>query len=338
MDTRKLTKRISNLNSGALIAFYILDVVLIRLDRLVITHFFKDSKNYVDIMNISAYVVQYLIVVPLCLLVFKVFDPDHDLRIKQHLRKPDVETKTLAGWILMSLGLIYASSYINSFVFVAIQSVSKTQFHTVSFNANPTFLGVLSNILAMSILAPFYEEILFRGALFSNAQRIGTWTAVFAVGISFGLWHGTYSQILYAAVMGTCAAFLVAKTGSLFSSLLLHIIINSIGAVQSIFMGFLDMEKLEETLANNDFSYISQHKGVFIGLIVPAAVVLMLMISGIFFFVREIKYHKDTFSLPEYHTDMTVRGKLGAYMSAPLTVIAVLGALSIAVCSAAGII
>ncbi len=338
MGTRKLTKRISNLNSGALIAFYILDVVLIRLDRLVITHFFKDSESYVDILNISAYIVQYLIVVPLCLLVFKVFDPDHDLRIKQHLRKPDVETKTLARWILMSLGLIYASSYINSFVFVAIQSVSKTQFHTVSFNANPTFLGVLSNILAMSVLAPFYEEILFRGALFSNAQRIGNWTAVFAVGISFGLWHGTYSQILYAAVMGTCAAFLVAKTGSLFSSLLLHIIINSIGAVQSISMGFLDMEKLEESLAKNDLSYISQHKGAFIGLIVPAAVVLMLMISGIFFFVREIKYHKDTFSLPEYHTDMTVKGKLGAYMSAPLTVIAVLGALTIAVCSAAGII
>ncbi len=338
MDTRKLTKRISNLNSGALIVFYILDVVLIRLDRMVITHFFKGSEHYVDILNISAYVVQYLFVVPLCLLVFKVFDPDHDLRIKQHLRKPDVEIKTLARWILMSLGLIYASSYINSFVFVAVQSISKTQFNTVSFNANPTFLGVLSNILAMAILAPFYEEILFRGALFSNAQRIGSWTAVFAVGISFGLWHGTYTQILYAAVMGTCAAFLVAKTGSLFSSLLLHIIINSIGAVQSIFMGFLDMSKLEESLSKNDLSYISHHKVAFIGLIVPACVVLMLMIFGIRAFVREIRYHKDTFALPEYHTDMSVRGKLGAYMSAPVTVAAVLGAVTIAVCSAAGII
>lgn len=335
-DTKRLTRRVSNLNALVLIIFYILDALLIRLDKYVVTALFKDSKAYADILSISAYVVQYLVVVPLCLLVLKVLEPDHELRIKERLTKPNVSSGQLLRWIVMCFGLIYASSYLNSFFFLLVQSVSGVEFNTVSFAANPTFLGVLSNIIAMSLLAPFYEELLFRGALLSNARRIGSWTAVFAVGISFGLWHGTYSQILYAAVMGTCAAFLVEKTGSLFSSLLLHICINTIGAVQSIFLGFLDFDELQKSLEKNDFSYISAHRGAFIGLIVPAGLVFVLMICGIVIFVRELRYHKETFALSERHRDVSVKGKLGLYFTAPIAVIAVIGSLTIAVLSAMG--
>ena len=335
-DTKRLTRMVSNLNAAALIMFYILDAVLIRLDKYVITALFKDSKSYADILSISAYAVQYLVVVPLCLLVFKIFDPDHELRIKERFVKPNVSTKQLLRWVVMCFGLIYASSYINSFFFIIVQSVSGVELKAVDFSANPTFLGVLSNIFAMTLLAPFYEELLFRGALLSNARRIGSWTAVFAVGISFGLWHGSYSQILYAAVMGTCAAFLVEKTGSLFSSLLLHICINTIGAVQSIFLGFIDYDKLQKTLSENDFSYISEHKAAFTGILVPAGIVLVLMICGIVIFVKEIRHHRETFALPEYHTDVSVKKKIGLYFTAPIAVIAVIGALTVTVLSAMG--
>ena len=335
-DTKRLIRRVSDINAAALILFYLLDVLLIRLDKYIVTALFKDSKSYADILSISAYAVQYLVVVPLCLLVFKIFDPDHEIRIKERLIKPNVSTKQLLRWIVMCFGLIYASSYLNSFFFLLVQSVSGVELQAVDFSANPTFLGVLSNIIAMTILAPFYEEFLFRGALLSNARRIGSWSAVFAVGISFGLWHGSYSQILYAAVMGTCAAFLVEKTGSLFSSLLLHICINSIGAVQSIFLGFLDFDELQKTLSENDFSYISAHKGAFMGLIIPAVIVFILMICGIVIFVKEIRHHTETFALPERHTEISVKKKVGLYFTAPIAVIAIIGSLTVTVLSAMG--
>lgn len=338
MDTRSLTRRISNINSLTLINFYVLDVLLIRLTRMILNSALKGSAYLTDVMSICAYSVQYLIVVPVCIMLLRLINPDKEIRISDKFRKPEQSAGQIAKWILMSFGLIYASSYISSFIFIAVQMLTKTEFETVSFAANPTVLGVVSNILAMTILAPFFEELLFRGALLSNAEKIGSWTAVFAVGISFGLWHGTYSQIIYAAVMGTCAAFLVAKTGSIFSSLALHVCINSIGAVQSIFLGRIDLGKLQETLESNDLSYIRDHSGAIAGVLIPSGAVFVLMIAGIVLFVKEIRYHKETFALPETHTDVSVKGKLGIYMTAPITLFAVIGAVTIAVLSAAGII
>ncbi len=97
---------VSNLNALVLIIFYILDALLIRLDKYVVTALFKDSKAYTDILSISAYVVQYLVVVPLCLLVLKVLEPDHELRIKERLTKPNVSSGQLLRWIVMCFGLI----------------------------------------------------------------------------------------------------------------------------------------------------------------------------------------------------------------------------------------
>ncbi|MBR1422115.1 MAG: CPBP family intramembrane metalloprotease [Ruminococcus sp.] len=338
MDTKSLTRRISNINSLTLINFYILDAILLRLTRTIVNNAFKGSSHLTDIMSISAYSVQYLIVVPVCIMLFKFINPDKEIRISDKFRKPEQPIGHIAKWIVMSFGLIYASSYISSFIFVFVQMITKTEFDTVSFAANPTALGAVSNILAMTMLAPFFEELLFRGALLSNGQKIGSWTAVFAVGLSFGLWHGTYNQIIYAAVMGTCAAFLVAKTGSIFSSLALHICINTIGAVQSIFLGQIDLSELEKTLEKGDLSYISEHSGAMAGILIPSALVFVLMIAGIVLFVREIRYHKETFALPESHNDVAVKGKLGAYMTAPITLFAAIGAVTIAVLSAAGII
>jgi len=46
-----------------------------------------------------------------------------------------------------------------------------------------------ANFVVVAGIAPFCEELLFRGLGYSLIERIGRWPTILAIGISFGLYH-----------------------------------------------------------------------------------------------------------------------------------------------------
>ncbi len=81
----------------------------------------------------------------------------------------------------------------------------------------------------IGVFGPLCEELAFRGYIFQNLKSGGKTAAAAVVsGILFGMIHMNVNQALYGMALGTIMAFAVAATGSLWSSLIMHVLLNSI--------------------------------------------------------------------------------------------------------------
>lgn len=108
--------------------------------------------------------------------------------------------------------------------------------------------GFFTTFLLVAVYAPFAEELVFRGALFQGLKESASpWKAVFLSALFFGLMHMNFNQAGYAFVLGIFMALAVEATGSIWSSVLLHIAVNG----RSVVMLFVS-EKLTGLL--QDFS------------------------------------------------------------------------------------
>ena len=97
-------------------------------------------------------------VVPIVLVAFRLVSGKKEgLKITACFRKPSMPAKWVAKWIVISFGLIYAANYINTFIFSYVQKASGTSLKGVDFTSSGTALGGVTSVLAMSVLAPFFE-------------------------------------------------------------------------------------------------------------------------------------------------------------------------------------
>ena len=86
--------------------------------------------------------------------------------------------------------------------------------------------SLLPRILVVGILAPIFEELIFRKVLIDRLSRYSTFLAVFVSGLFFGLYHGNFSQFFFATGIGLLFAFLYSKTGKIHLTIILHMIVN----------------------------------------------------------------------------------------------------------------
>lgn len=85
--------------------------------------------------------------------------------------------------------------------------------------AVPLWLG----LLLYGLIAPFSEEILFRGILYGRARKtLGRNAAVFFSGILFAVYHGNVVQGIYALSMGILLACIYEKAGSIWAAVIFH--------------------------------------------------------------------------------------------------------------------
>lgn len=87
--------------------------------------------------------------------------------------------------------------------------------------------------LATVIMAPLAEELFFRGFIFPGLIRpLGMGGAMAASGLLFGLFHVTNADtvglILPFAVIGVLFAWLYYRTGSLWPSVIAHLLFNAV--------------------------------------------------------------------------------------------------------------
>lgn len=83
------------------------------------------------------------------------------------------------------------------------------------------------------ILAPIFEELIFRKAIIDRIGRYGELTAIFLSALTFGLFHMNFIQFFYAFGLGIIFAYLYLNTGRIRYTILLHMIINFFGSVVS---------------------------------------------------------------------------------------------------------
>ena len=100
------------------------------------------------------------------------------------------------------------------------------------------------------ILAPFFEELMFRKFLIDRMNVYGQGTAIVTTALMFGLFHGNLSQFFYAMALGLVFGYVYTRTGKLRHSVLMHMIINFWGGIVS---GMLVTDESVKALINGSF-------------------------------------------------------------------------------------
>jgi membrane protease YdiL (CAAX protease family) len=88
--------------------------------------------------------------------------------------------------------------------------------------------------LAVTLLAPFVEELTYRGLGFSLFQPYGVAIAVVSTGVLFGLTHGLLVGLPVLAFFGIVVGWLRARTDSVYPGVLLHSTFNAVALLVSV--------------------------------------------------------------------------------------------------------
>lgn len=87
--------------------------------------------------------------------------------------------------------------------------------------------GIITFIYVLFI-GPISEEMIFRGAIFDRTRlAFGFWFGNALQAMLFGIYHMNLIQGIYAFLLGMVLGMVVYATGSIFCSILTHIIFNS---------------------------------------------------------------------------------------------------------------
>lgn len=86
--------------------------------------------------------------------------------------------------------------------------------------------GFIGSFITVALIAPIFEELIFRKLLFERLLPYGKGLTIFITALSFGLMHGTFEQVPYTFVMGIAFGYLMAITGDIRVPILCHIINN----------------------------------------------------------------------------------------------------------------
>ena len=86
-------------------------------------------------------------------------------------------------------------------------------------------------VVAFAVLAPVFEELVFRKVMVDRVLPYGEWPAILFSGITFGLFHGNLTQFFYAALLGMVLAYVYIRTGNILYSIGLHACVNFLGGV-----------------------------------------------------------------------------------------------------------
>lgn len=138
---------------------------------------------------------------------------------------------TLAVLVLCAVGLQYSSSAALNAVEI-INPALMENYNQLMEAAGLTNMNLFA-ILASVCLAPFGEELLFRGVTFRFAKNagLGFWAANIVQAACFGIAHMNVVQGIYTFFMGILLGYIYEKYNSLYVPILLHAIFNLLGTV-----------------------------------------------------------------------------------------------------------
>ena len=142
--------------------------------------------------------------------------------------------------VFFSLGSILPLEWISEMLNVQLSSDYAELFERI--------LGKPLGYLAVGILAPIAEEMLFRGAvlrkllgLFGEKKH---WIAIFISALLFGLVHGNIAQGFNAVLLGMMLGWLYYRTGSIIPGIALHWTNNTVAYVMFNLMPSMNDGKL----------------------------------------------------------------------------------------------
>jgi len=93
----------------------------------------------------------------------------------------------------------------------------------------------ISIILAVVIVAPLFEEIMFRGIIYDAlSKKMNVYISIIIAGVLFGIYHLNIFQGTYASLIGIVMGFSLVWTKSIWAPIIIHFVNNLV----SIFLSY----------------------------------------------------------------------------------------------------
>lgn len=135
--------------------------------------------------------------------------------------------------------------------------------------------------VAIGILAPLAEEIVFRGAilrtLLDMVSKKNHWVAIFISAAVFGLIHGNEAQFINALLMGLLLGWMYYRTKSLVPGILMHWVNNTMAYVLNNLMPQSDGKLID--LFHGDEKTVYYAVGFSLCIMIPSFIQMILRLQ-----------------------------------------------------------
>lgn len=227
----------------------------------------------VDIMLAVTMISMYAIGYPLAFLVLKA--GTKSCKIEKHTMKPiQFIMAFLMSYALMMLGNIIGVGVTNWIGLLKGEPVDNG-LNDIVGNGN-----IWISAIYIVLLAPIFEEYLFRKIICDRLVKYGQGMAIIMSGFMFGLFHGNFNQFFYASVLGCFFAFIYVKTGNVKYTIGLHMIVNFIGSVVAgLLLQNIDLSGDLFHMSFSDMAVYALYMLVIYGMVIAGAVLLLANLS-----------------------------------------------------------
>ena len=242
----------------------------------------------------------YFIALPISLLIIRTgkrsyFTPEVKMNFKD---------------ILVAFCVTYGLTYLGSYLSAAVtQLLGLLIGHDISdpLASIPTEMGpeFIVEFIAILVVAPILEELLFRKFLMDAILPFGAGTAIIVSGISFGLVHGNFYQFFYTALVGLIFAYIYSRTRKVIYTIILHFMLNFFGGGLPMLLN-KSYEAMENIFSSDSFEAIlaALEKNAMAAL--PAMIISFVLmgvgIAGLvilFSNIRKAKFGKASMPIPK---------------------------------------
>lgn len=191
--------------------------------------------NY-DVAMAVTMIPMYVIGYPIAFFLMKNNDEQKDAYSKREKGKMSVGEILL--YFVMGYGVMVVGNIIGLLLTRALSTIKggavTNGLVTAATNGNLIF-----TILYVVILAPVFEEYLFRKLVCDKLVRYGEGVAVVVSALIFGLFHANFNQFFYAFFLGFFLAAIYLKTNNIKYNMIIHFLMNMLGTgVGGFFMQY----------------------------------------------------------------------------------------------------
>ncbi len=206
-------------------------------------------------------------------------------------KEPVIETLRLKklnfSSLLIVIGIGFLIQPIASFFSIISQYIFPNDVSQIM--AAMTDIPLYIKILVIAVTPALFEELSMRGIVLKGYDNVNIHKGAIITGLFFGMMHMNGQQFLYAFILGVIFAYLVRVTGSIFSSMIIHFIVNGSNTIIAHYvMKFLDLfGGIEQQMANQS-SIAAQPIGAQIIVIIFFFILSLICGGVIFLLIRKL--------------------------------------------------
>ncbi len=205
---------------------------------------------------------------------------------------------------LIGFGGCLVANFITVFIRALGEGIGIYSNYTALQDPSST-LDVIMIFIGSAIVPPLIEEFALRGVLLQSLKKYGNLFAIVASAFVFGVFHGNAVQMPFALLCGLVIGYAVLASGSLWTGIIIHALMNAMSAISSGLIYYFD------EYVSNTFFYVVSAIGIIFGIL-----------AVIVYFTR---YKNDkTLSDEGLFKDASLSEKFIKFTTSPVMIIAII--------------